>query len=243
MSLACWYFPDLLCIILWKSTIIFEFTGTYLFIVHELAQGQGPSCRAVIKLLDVRVRAIEFINHGAKLAVGYENVKVRNPTSFSSSFVMILWCHSCWLMWILIHKGLQFQVAVLDMTSLSVLFLTDSVSVGSSPLVSVIAKRFMHSDGHSKSPKQSELPENHMEELMFVLTEDANIYVIDGGSGKTSSSEPLHLKKASTAISMYVIGKYIFVEKFKLFLRVSCTQFCVDLLHFRKQHPIFWYNK
>ncbi|XP_070037873.1 uncharacterized protein LOC107786215 [Nicotiana tabacum] len=139
--------------------------------VHELAQGQGPSCRAVIKLLDVRVRAIEFINHGAKLAVGYENVKV----------------------------------AVLDMTSLSVLFLTDSVSVGSSPLVSVIAKRFMHSDGHSKSPKQSELPENHMEELMFVLTEDAKIYVIDGGSGKTSSLEPLHLKKVSTAISMYVI--------------------------------------
>nr|XP_016437564.1 PREDICTED: uncharacterized protein LOC107763591 isoform X2 [Nicotiana tabacum]XP_016437565.1 PREDICTED: uncharacterized protein LOC107763591 isoform X2 [Nicotiana tabacum] len=63
----------------------------------------------------------------------------------------------------------------------------------------------MHSDGHSKSPKQSELPENHMEELMFVLTEDAKIYVIDGGSGKTSSLEPLHLKKVSTAISMYVI--------------------------------------
>ncbi|PHU06924.1 hypothetical protein BC332_23413 [Capsicum chinense] len=116
--------------------------------VHELAQGQGPTCRAVLKLLDIRVNAIEFVNHGAKLAVGYENTRV----------------------------------AVLDMTSLSVLFLSDSVSVGSSSLVTLIAKRFVHSDGNSKSPKQSELPENHMEELMFILTEDAKIYVIDGGN-------------------------------------------------------------
>ncbi|KAJ8533076.1 hypothetical protein K7X08_015965 [Anisodus acutangulus] len=43
--------------------------------VHELAQGQGPTCRAVLKLLDVRVRAIEFVNHGAKLAIGNENAK------------------------------------------------------------------------------------------------------------------------------------------------------------------------
>ncbi|KAJ8550931.1 hypothetical protein K7X08_000301 [Anisodus acutangulus] len=143
--------------------------------VHELAQGQGPTCRAVLKLFDVRVRAIEFVNHGAKLAIGYENAKV----------------------------------AVVDMTSLSVLFLSDSVSVGGSPLVTLIAKRVMHSDGHSKSPKQSELPENHMVELMFILTEDAKIYVIDGGNGKTYGSGPLHLKKVSTAISMYVIENNI----------------------------------
>ncbi|MCD7471538.1 hypothetical protein HAX54_012028 [Datura stramonium] len=55
------------------------------------------------------------------------------------------------------------KVAVLDMTSLSVLFFSDSVSVGSSPLVTLTAKSFVHSDG------------------------------------------PLHLKKVSTAISMYVI--------------------------------------
>lgn len=120
-------------------------------------------------------------------------------------------------MWILILKCLHFQVAVLDMTSLSVLFLSDSASVGISPLVTLIAKRFVHSDRTSKSPKQSELPENRMEELMFILTEDAKIYVIDGGNGKTYGSGPLHLKKVSTAISMYVIGKYIFVEKSKVF--------------------------
>ncbi|KAK4342735.1 hypothetical protein RND71_038551 [Anisodus tanguticus] len=114
--------------------------------VHGLAQGQGPTCRAVLKILDVRVRAIEFVNHGAKLAIGYENAKV----------------------------------AVIDMTSLSVLFLSDTVSAGGFPLVTLIAKRVVHSDGRSKSPKQPELPENHMEELMFILTEDAKIYVIDG---------------------------------------------------------------
>ncbi|CAN4106134.1 unnamed protein product [Withania somnifera] len=139
--------------------------------VHELAQGQGPTCRAVLKLLDVRVRAIQFVNNGAKLAVGYENAKV----------------------------------AVFDMTSLSVLFLSDSVCVGNSPLVTLFAKRFVHSDGNSKSPKQSELPENHREELIFILTEDARIYVIDGGNGKMYGSGPLQLKKVSTAISMYVI--------------------------------------
>ncbi|CAN4106135.1 unnamed protein product [Withania somnifera] len=136
--------------------------------VHELAQGQGPTCRAVLKLLDVRVRAIQFVNNGAKLAVGYENAKV----------------------------------AVFDMTSLSVLFLSDSVCVGNSPLVTLFAKRFVHSDGNSKSPKQSELPENHREELIFILTEDARIYVIDGGNGKMYGSGPLQLKKVSTAISI-----------------------------------------
>lgn len=143
--------------------------------VHELAQGQGPTCRAVLKLLDVRVRAIEFVNHGAKLVVGYENAKV----------------------------------AVLDMTSLSVLFLSDSASAGCSPLVTLITKRFVQSDSNSKSPKQSELAEKRMEELMFILTEDAKIYVIDGGNGKTYGSGPLHLKKVSTAISMYVIENNI----------------------------------
>lgn len=120
-------------------------------------------------------------------------------------------------MWILVLKCLHFQVAVLDITSLSVLFLSDFASVGSSPLVTLTAKRFVLSDRTSESPKQSELPENRMEELMFILTEDAKIYVIDGGNGKTYGSGPVHLKKASTAISMYVIGKYIFVEKSKIY--------------------------
>lgn len=98
------------------------------------------------------------------------------------------------------------------MTSLSLSFLTDSISGGISPLVSVIPKAYDHDCSHTKSPKPSELSENHTDGIMLILTKDARIYAIDGGTGKLISTRPLHLKKESTAISMYVIGKYYFLR-------------------------------
>ncbi|KAI8013684.1 Syntaxin-binding protein 5-like [Camellia lanceoleosa] len=99
------------------------------------------------------------------------------------------------------------RVAVLDMRSLSVLCLTDCVSAPSSPVISVTWKTVANTNGHVRSPKNSgsNIADNSVEELIFVLTKDAKVYVINGGSGIMISSRPMHLKKDSTAISMYVI--------------------------------------
>ncbi|KAA8517780.1 hypothetical protein F0562_015257 [Nyssa sinensis] len=106
------------------------------------------------------------------------------------------------------------RVVVLDMRSLSVLFSTDSVSGPSSPVISMTWKAFRHINGHVKIPKQSgpKISDNPVEDLMFILTMGAKVYVIDGRTGNMVSSRPMHLKKQSTVISMYVIEGNITVS-------------------------------
>ncbi|KAM7467960.1 hypothetical protein LguiB_015522 [Lonicera macranthoides] len=143
--------------------------------VHNLPRGKGLNCRAVFCLLDSPVQALQFVNKGAKLSIGYE-------------------CG---------------QVAVLDMNSLSVLFLTGCVSTPTSPVISIAWKTYMRSDGHSKSSKESQpeskVPDGPPKELMFLLTKDSKVYVIDAGSGSMTGARPMHMKKDSAVISMYVM--------------------------------------
>lgn len=73
---------------------------------------------------------------------------------------------------------------------------------------------------------------NSLEEILFVLSQDSKINIVDGNSGKMISSRPLHVKE-STAISMYVIGKYKFHEEHSTFfaLEISLkilTDFCTS---------------
>ena len=97
---------------------------------------------------------------------------------------------------------------MLDMNSLSVLLLMDCISGSSSPVISITWKAITDSDTLVKSPKhaESEIPSDPSKELMFILT-NSKVIVIDGRTGNRISSGPMHLKKESTAISMYVIGK------------------------------------
>ncbi|XP_021620762.1 uncharacterized protein LOC110621044 isoform X2 [Manihot esculenta] len=97
------------------------------------------------------------------------------------------------------------KVAVLDMSSLSVLFFTDCVSSSSSPVISVTWKNCGSIESLVKSPKETNIVANHAEEVMFVLTKDALLNIIDGGSGSMMNSHPWRPKKRSIAISMYVI--------------------------------------
>lgn len=99
---------------------------------------------------------------------------------------------------------------MLDTSSLSVLFLKDGLS--SSPIISMTWKELTQTDGLVKSPKHSKtkIPVSPAVEVIFVLTKDAKINVIDGGTGSTINTRPWNLKKESVAISMYVIGKYNF---------------------------------
>lgn len=102
---------------------------------------------------------------------------------------------------------------MLDTSSVSVLFLIEGVSSSSSPIISMTWKELTHTDSLVKSPKQSEtkISINPAGEVIFVLTKDAKINVIDVSTGNMISTRPWHLKKESVAISMYVIGKYYFL--------------------------------
>ncbi|KAM1198448.1 hypothetical protein ACFX2H_009798 [Malus domestica] len=101
------------------------------------------------------------------------------------------------------------HVAVLDASSFSVLFYIKDASFSSSPVISMIWKELTNSQGLLKSPKVSGTKStvSPVEEVIFILTKDANIHVIDGNTGNLIIPQPWHLKKESIAISMYVIGK------------------------------------
>lgn len=107
---------------------------------------------------------------------------------------------------------LEFQVAVLDMNFLSVLFFTDSISGYSSPIISLIWTEFRNTHGLVKDPNHLETknPVNPAEEVIFILFKDAKISIVDGSNGNMITSRPWHLKKEAIAISMDVIGKYYF---------------------------------
>lgn len=121
---------------------------------------------------------------------------------------------------------LSFQVVVLDMSSLAVLFSTESVSSSCSPVISVNWVECINTCSLVKSPKHSDsnMPINPTGQVMFFLTKDATLYMIDGGTGSMISSHPWHPKKKSVAISMYVIGKYnLKVEVNKSFVSLYLT--------------------
>ncbi|KAK3018041.1 hypothetical protein RJ639_004531 [Escallonia herrerae] len=97
------------------------------------------------------------------------------------------------------------SVAVLDTRSLSVSFLSNFVSKPSSPVISIMWNTFMLGNGDIQILKhsQSKTTDNPAKEFMFVLTQDARVYVVDGGSGNVVNSQPMRLKKDSNLISMY----------------------------------------
>lgn len=103
---------------------------------------------------------------------------------------------------------------MLDTNSLSVLFHTSCIAGSSSPLISLTVKTFSDSPYLINSPKDSELKSSNDtgNGIILFLTKDAHIVVIDGTTGSMISSQLTHPEE-STAISMYIFGKYIFKEK------------------------------
>ncbi|XP_004514218.1 uncharacterized protein [Cicer arietinum] len=101
------------------------------------------------------------------------------------------------------------HVAVCDTKSLSVLFLIDGVPSSTSPITSLVWKQEACLQNALNSPKQPETPSgNSLEEILFILSRDGKMNVVEGDTGKMVSSRPLHVKE-STAISMYVIDDSI----------------------------------
>ncbi|KAK3212319.1 hypothetical protein Dsin_017025 [Dipteronia sinensis] len=99
------------------------------------------------------------------------------------------------------------RVAVLDMSSLSVIFFTDFISGNSSPITSMTWTEIRNTRSHVKHPNHSEtiVSVNPTEEVICSLFKNAELNVIDGGTGNMISSRPWHSKEDAVAISMYVI--------------------------------------
>ncbi|KAK4418926.1 Syntaxin-binding protein 5-like [Sesamum alatum] len=91
------------------------------------------------------------------------------------------------------------RIAVIDVHSFSVAFITESIS--NSPVISVLWKTFAYEMAKSTESVQK-IPDNSTGEHIFILTKDASIYVTD--SCGMIISRPVQLKK-STAISLHVI--------------------------------------
>ncbi|KAK9159096.1 hypothetical protein Scep_005670 [Stephania cephalantha] len=103
------------------------------------------------------------------------------------------------------------QVAVLDINSLSLLFLTNCLPASSSPVVSIVVKAFPDMSSLLNSPKNSGLLKlnDHGDEAIFILTRDSHVVIVDGTTGKVATPRPMHPKEESTGIGIYVLGKSV----------------------------------
>ncbi|KAM7271428.1 hypothetical protein ACFE04_030642 [Oxalis oulophora] len=81
------------------------------------------------------------------------------------------------------------QVSILDITTLSVLFVTKSISIPSSPVNFMTVKLFSDSSSFMNSPKESETEKSEKIEqwVVFVMTKDAHIVIVDSTADYSNS--------------------------------------------------------
>lgn len=101
------------------------------------------------------------------------------------------------------------QVALLDTSTSSVLFLTDSLSGSNSPITSLAVRLFSDSSDliNNREDTESKTMEDHVRLEVFVMTKDAHTVVIDGNTGGILCSQSIKSEKELTSPSLYIIGK------------------------------------
>lgn len=97
------------------------------------------------------------------------------------------------------------QVAMLDIRSLAVLFLTDCLSNSNSLAISLAMPTFPIACGNLDHSGNKTSIESAVE-VIFMLTRDAHIVVLDSTTGNMISSLSMHSTELS-AISIYILGK------------------------------------
>ncbi|KAI5670481.1 hypothetical protein M9H77_10845 [Catharanthus roseus] len=122
---------------------------------------------------------------------------------------------SC-LQWVISEEKLAVgfesgQVAMLETSSLSVLFLIDTVSSSRSAVMSLAVKRLPDIQNNSLNHSESETSNEPMKELVFVFTRDGHCISIDGTTGK-AISQPVYPREASTAISFFILEEVVTAE-------------------------------
>lgn len=106
--------------------------------------------------------------------------------------------------------NLIFQVAMLDISALSVLFLTDSVSNSRSPVKSLAVKSMSDTISSKSNPEHIESKSNadYVKWELFATTKDAHFAIIDGNTGSLVCSQSLQPEKELSIISTHTLGKY-----------------------------------
>lgn len=101
---------------------------------------------------------------------------------------------------------------MLDVTALSVLFCLDCSCNSPSPVISIVWKSALklHQDQFDEHSKVKNI-DDLVDEVVFILTKNAKIHVIDGRTGDKINSNPPQLRKKSIPLSMYVVGKWRFI--------------------------------
>ncbi|KAF9674595.1 hypothetical protein SADUNF_Sadunf10G0143400 [Salix dunnii] len=99
------------------------------------------------------------------------------------------------------------QVALLDTSTSSVLFVTDSLSGSSSPVNSLAVKLFSDSSEliNNQEDTESKTMEDHLRLEIFAMTKDAHIVLIDGNTGGIISSQSIKSEKEVISPSMYIL--------------------------------------
>ncbi|KAF3670142.1 putative omega-3 fatty acid desaturase, chloroplastic-like [Capsicum annuum] len=97
------------------------------------------------------------------------------------------------------------QVAMLDVSSASVLFITDCLSSSSSRITSVAVKTLGDALEDTMEHCEEGRTNPYVKEVISVLTRDADVVLLDGSTGRKISFQAKHPKEMSTAISLYGI--------------------------------------
>ncbi|XP_055829528.1 uncharacterized protein LOC129898851 isoform X2 [Solanum dulcamara] len=105
------------------------------------------------------------------------------------------------------------QVAMLDVSSSSVLFITDCLSSSSSGITSVAVKTLGNVVEDTVEPCEDGTTNAYVKEVISVLTRDAEVVLLDSSTGKKISSQALHPKKMSTAISLHILDSITSVSE------------------------------
>ncbi|XP_011084899.1 uncharacterized protein LOC105167041 [Sesamum indicum] len=97
------------------------------------------------------------------------------------------------------------KVAVLDTSSPSVLFVTDSVSSLMSPVISVAIKTSPDTYENSANNSDDGTGSESATEIILFLMRDAHMVLMDSTTGNMISSPPVRPKENSIAINMYLL--------------------------------------
>ncbi|XP_050209690.1 uncharacterized protein LOC126660311 [Mercurialis annua] len=98
------------------------------------------------------------------------------------------------------------KVAMLDISTLSVIFVIDTVSNSESPVKSLAVKSFPGTSTEDIEPKSKA---DHVKSELVVMTKDAQFVTVDGSSGTIISSQSLQSERDLNVISMHIIEDLI----------------------------------
>ncbi|WCJ19895.1 transducin family protein / WD-40 repeat family protein [Euphorbia peplus] len=99
------------------------------------------------------------------------------------------------------------KVAMLDLSTLSVLFVTDSLSNSGTPVKFMALKSLSDSITSASNPEHIESTSNanHPKSEVLIMTKDAHFFSIEGKTGSVVNSQSLQNQKELTVVSVHLI--------------------------------------